>query len=177
MTKPAKNGRRVDDGRYFPMFEWFMRSAAWQHASVYEKALYVELKRRYNGKNNGDIPMSHREAQSLLGCSNKPISAAFAGLQRKGFIKAAVKGSFDWKAARTGDNNGRSTRWELTELPLDLPLKVLTGGTKDFMKWKPEEKNTVCPEHTNGTPTAYHNENMVCPEHTIKSGVYAHGIR
>lgn len=176
-NRQNRKGRSTSDGHYFSMFEWFMRSAAWQHANVYEKSLYVELKRRYNGKNNGDIPMSHREAETLLGCSNKPIAAAFSGLQRKGYIKASLKGSFDWKVAREGKNNGRATRWELTELPRDVPTRVLAGGTKEFMHWRPDEKTAVCPEHTNGTPTAHHNENMVCPEHTINGGVYAHGTR
>ncbi|UDF28474.1 UNVERIFIED_ORG: hypothetical protein LHK14_13245 [Roseateles sp. XES5] len=142
--KKNQNRRLASDGRYFPMFEWFMRSAAWHHASVYEKALYVEIKRRYDGKNNGDIPMSHREAAGLLGCSNKPIAAAFAGLQEKGFLKASIKGSFDWKVAKAGKNFGRCTRWELTELPRDLPTRVLSGGSKDFMRWTPGENLAVC---------------------------------
>lgn len=170
-------GRRVGDGRYFQMHEWFMKSQAWEHASVYERALYLELKRRYNGKNNGDIPLSHREAEALLKCSNKPVATAFQGLQDKGFIKATSKGSFDWKVARKGKNFGRSTRWELTELPRDIPERVLAGGSKEFMTWQPTEKTAVCPEHTNGMPTAHHSKIMVGRGHTMKRGAYARGAR
>jgi hypothetical protein len=177
MAKHNATGRSVGDGHYIQMHEWFFKCAAWQAASVYEQALYIAIKRRYNGRNNGDIPMAHREAERLLNCSNKPVAAAFAGLQEKGFIKPGIKGSFDWKAAKQGSNFGRSTRWELTELPRDLPLRVLAGGTKEFMKWSPEEKNAVCLEHTNGMPRAYDKLSMVCPEHTIDAPAYAQGIR
>ena len=175
MRKRDGRSRQTGDGHFFQMYEWFMKSCAWQHASVYEKALYVEIKRRYNGRNNGNIPMSHREAADLLQCSNKPVTAAFKGLQEKGLIKAAQKGSFDWKVAREGKNFGRSTRWELTELPLDIPVRVLSGGTKDFMKWRPEEKSAVRSRHTIGTPRAHHKIEMVRSEHTIAAGAYAHG--
>lgn len=177
MTRKHNNkGRNTSDGRFFQMYEWLMRSVAWQYATVYEKALYIEIKRRYNGKNNGDISMSHREAQELLQCSNRPITAAFAGLQEKGLIKATVKGAFDWKVARTGSGSGRATRWELTELPRDVPVKVLSGGSKEFMSWRPPtEKTAVRLEHTNGTPTAHHFENKVCLERTINAGAYAYG--
>lgn len=179
--KHDNKGRRTGDGHYFQMFEWLMRTTAWQHASVYERSLYIELKRRYNGKNNGDIAMGHREAERLLGCSNKPVRCAFNGLQQKGFIAATVKGSFDWKASRDGKNHGRSTRWRLTELPQDLPERVLSGGTKDFLRWQPgmdlSEKSAVCPKRTNGMPTVHHSEKMVRSEHTIKQGVYAYGTR
>lgn len=177
MSKKHNNkGRSISDGRFFQMYEWLMRSVAWQYATVYEKALYIEIKRRYNGKNNGDISMSHREAQDLLQCSNRPVSAAFAGLQDKGLIKATVKGAFDWKVARTGNGNGRATRWELTELPRDVPTKVLSGGSKEFMTWRPPaEKTAVRSQHTIGTPTAHHFENKVRLEHTIDDGAYAYG--
>ncbi|QND50818.1 hypothetical protein HB779_02125 [Phyllobacterium sp. 628] len=178
MKKHNATGRSVNDGRYFQMYEWFMKSTAWLHASVYEKSLYCELKRRFNGSNNGDIPMSHREAEKLLQCSNKPVAAAFAGLQQKGFIKATKKGSFDWKVHQEGESFGRSSRWELTELPVDLPVRVLSGPTKDFMKWQPpKEKSAVCPEHTSGTLKAHHNKELVRSEHTIQRGVYACGTR
>ncbi|OQP84215.1 hypothetical protein BTR14_20590 [Rhizobium rhizosphaerae] len=175
--KHNATGRSTGDGHFIQMHEWFFKSHAWQAASVYEQALYLAIKRRYNGRNNGDIPMSHREAEQLLNCSNRPIAKAFAGLEEKGFIKPVTKGSFDWKVAKQGKNHGRSTRWELTELPPDLPQRVLGGGTKEFMSWKPKEKSAVCPEHTSGTLSAYHEKSMVCSEHTMKAGVYAHGTR
>lgn len=99
MAKHNNAGRATSEGKYIQLSEWLLKSTAWRHASVYERGLYIEIKRRYNGSNNGDIPLSHREACDLLGCSNRPVLTAFRGLQMKGFIKARVKGSFNWKAS------------------------------------------------------------------------------
>jgi hypothetical protein len=181
MKKHNNTGRSTGDGRFVQLGEWLMKSVAWQYASVYERALYVEIKRRYTGGNNGDIALSHREAETLLRCSNKPVAAAFAGLQDKGFIIPRQKGSFNWKTAHDGGSAGRATRWILTEAPQDVPQRVLSGGTKDFMKWTPdpefkkksryaESVPLVCPERTIKAT-------MVRPEHTIEAGVYAYGTR
>jgi hypothetical protein len=193
MTRKVRsNGRSIGE-KYVALSDWLLKCPAWKACSVYERSLYIEIKRRYNGSNNGNIPLSHREAQRELNCTNRPILAAFAGLEEKGFIKPTQKGSFNWKTS-TGDVRGRSTRWELTEYPADFPDRVLSGGTKDFMRWTPsattQRKKTryadstplvcpehtisdtvVCPEHTIGMPRAYHNgdsgDGMVCPEHTV----------
>ena len=102
----------------------------------------------YNGYNNGDIPMSHREARGLVGCSNKPITAAFRQLEETGFIHPTQKGSFDWKLSASGMS--RSTRWTLAELPVNCPRETLTAS-KDFMKWRPVESA----KKNHGVPTAY----------------------
>ena len=176
--KQDKRGRREGDGRFFQMHEWFMNTAAWQHATVYERALYLELKRRYNGSNNGDISMSYREAAALLNASNTPTENAFKGLVAKGFIVAMQKGSFDWKTSKQGRNTGRATRWRLTELPQDVPARVLSGGTKEFMRWQPgvdfSEKSAVRRHRTNGPTTSDHSENMDRPHRTMNDGVTAH---
>lgn len=169
--------RRNEDGHYFQMYEWFMRSTAWQAATVYERALYLEIKRRYNGRNNGDISLSHREAEALLDCSNTAVEKAFKGLQCKGFVKPQQKGSFGWKINKDGRSQGRATRWRLTELPQDLPIRELAGGTKEFMKWVPgvdfSEKSAARSQRTNGPSTADHSENMARSQRTIEDGVSA----
>ena len=78
-----------------------------------------------NGTNNGDIPMSIREAAGLLRTGKDQATKAFADLQDRGFIKPSVKGCFTFKARH-------ATTWVLTEYRLnDQP------PTKEFMKWKP----------------------------------------
>lgn len=153
-----RRGRSEGDGHFFQMFEWFMKTTAWQSSTVYERSLYLEIKRRYNGRNNGDIPLSHREAEALLDCSNTAVEKAFKGLQIKGFIKPQQKGSFCWKTTKDGRSQGRATRWRLTELPQDLPLRELAGGTKEFMRWAPgldfSEKSADRSQRTNRPATA-----------------------
>ncbi|TWA55645.1 hypothetical protein FB008_102213 [Sinorhizobium medicae] len=154
------------------MHVWLLSSEAWKATTVYERALYFELKQLYNGRNNGDIALSHREAECLINCSNKPVATAFEGLIQKGFIKVGMRGSFHWKNRAPG---GRSTRWILTEYPIDVPERSLVA-TKEFMRWRPPEQRyddgtpLVCPKHTI-------KDAMVGREHTISPKVYAHGTR
>lgn len=145
--------------RFYQMHVWVIESPAWKATTVYERALYWELKQRYNGGNNGDIALSHREAQAALNCSNVPVIKAFNGLIQKGFIRAAQVGSFHWK--KGGGAGGRSTRWILTEYPTDIPDRALSAD-KDFMRWRPgSEKKS---RYDVVTP-------MVCSRHTMKAGV------
>ncbi|WP_288427132.1 hypothetical protein [uncultured Agrobacterium sp.] len=167
-SRGRKKRKILPSERFYQMNAWLTNSIAWRATNVYERALYGELKQRYNGTNNGDIALSHREAAAALNCSNKPVTAAFVGLQEKGLIKVQTLGSFQWKVGVGA--SGRSTRWILTELPVDYPEKVLTPS-KEFMRWKPPEKNAVCPEHTNGGTRAYHTEDHGTPKayHNSKS--------
>ena len=178
MSRRSDKRRATAEGHYFQMFEWVMRSPAWQAANVYERALYIEIKRRYNGRNNGDVSLSHREAEALLGCSNTAVEKAFKGLQVKGFIKPQQKGSFNWKVGKDGRSQGRATRWRLTELPQDLPIRELSGGTREFMKWAHgldfSEKSAARSQRTNRPLTADHSENMARSQRTIDDGVTAH---
>ncbi|RVI06478.1 hypothetical protein CN205_13910 [Sinorhizobium meliloti] len=159
MTRTRRKAKIPPGDRFFQMHVWLVNSAAWRAANCYERCLYIELKQRYNGGNNGDIAFSHREAQEALNCSNKPVIDAFRGLVAKGFIRAAQVGSFHWK--KGGGAGGRSTRWILTEYPTDYPVKSLSPG-RDFMRWKPgSEENSRCAE---SIP-------MVCPRHIMKAGM------
>ena len=81
---------------------------------------------RFNGRNNGEIAFSVRQAARQIHTAKDTASKAFRELVAKGFIKINKPGSFDWKLRH-------ATTWILTEHPLgdDLP-------TKDFMKWRPE---------------------------------------
>jgi hypothetical protein len=46
--------------------EWLQRSEAWATLKPGPRALYVELKRRFMGSNNGRIVLSHRDAAKAL---------------------------------------------------------------------------------------------------------------
>jgi hypothetical protein len=175
--KPRKKDKgRIPKGeRFFQMHQWVLTSEAWKAATVYERALYFEFKQRYNGSNNGEIPLSHREAAAAINSSNKPVAAAFTGLIEKGFIKVAQAGSFHWKAG--GGAGGRSTRWILTEYPVDLPVRSLSAD-KDFMRWKPDQKNSRYAESVPMVGREHTMKNgMVGRERTMKPEVYAGGVR
>ncbi|MEM8650077.1 MAG: hypothetical protein AAGF54_06065 [Pseudomonadota bacterium] len=139
MSRKTNNTGRTRKVRFVQLSFWLMDSLAWQSLSMNARCLYIELKRRFNGTNNGNISLSHREAARLLNLTTKPVTKAFKELEEKGFVYPAIKGSFDWKVNAKG--SGRATRWLLTEHPQNFPEEALTA-TKDFMKWKSEKKNS-----------------------------------
>lgn len=154
------NSRENHTPRFVSLHHWLLDSPAWLACNPVERALYLEMERRYNGHNNGEIPFSQREAQRRLGCSNKPVMRAFKGLMGKGFIRPMVMGSFDWK--RTDGKMGRSTRWLLTAHNPDFPTPSLIA-TKDFMhQQQPQEPVKGKTRRARSTP-------LVCLEHTICS--------
>ncbi|AMS40508.1 hypothetical protein FHS67_002881 [Aminobacter aminovorans] len=142
MRKQDQKGRSTSGPRYVALPEWILACQAYRSLGPYARCLYVEIKRRYNGQNNGNISMSYREAAHLLGCSNKPVPNAIDELIEKGFIKPSQKGSFDWKT-RLDSGAMRATTWILTELPIDWPQHSAMPATKEFMAWQPTmEKKT-----------------------------------
>jgi hypothetical protein len=137
--------RRTNPNNKFVMLErWFWRCPAWQALPHPARSLYLELEMLYTGNNNGAIEMGVRKAARLLGCSINLARKMFAELEEKGFAKPNQRGSFSWKARH-------ETTWILT-------LHEYAGrpGSKDFMQWKPTEKqNTVSPRDTDGITRRY----------------------
>ena len=105
-----------------------MDTEAWRALNPACRALYLELVRRYNGHNNGEISLSVREAARLLHIAKDTATKALKELEDKGFIKRNVCGSFNWKLKH-------ATTWILTEHDLgDEP------ATKEFASWRAERK-------------------------------------
>jgi hypothetical protein len=89
------------------------------------RALLVELARRYNGNNNGEIGLGEREAATQLAVSDrKAVRRAFGELEGAGFIVRTRAGAFNVKAAE----GRRASEWRLTWLPTRDAL-----ATKEFM--------------------------------------------
>lgn len=168
MAKHDRKGRSINpDGKYTLLYEWFLKSPAWCSLDIYARGVYFELRRRYNGKNNGAITASVRELAQDINCSVKPVFRALQDLQDRGFIVAIQKGSFNWKTRIDGQSKNRATVWLLTELPQDEPSPERTPR-KDFMRWRPtnitvQEKNAVVPEQPYGDPRVTISKNMVVP--------------
>lgn len=124
-----KAGQRVDrKGRSAPrvkfvqLHSWMLESDAYRTLCPGARALYVELAYRFNGRNNGYVYLSCREAAQRLHSSKDSASRWFRELEARGFIRMRQRGSFDWKSHQ-------ATEWILTEHEY--------GGepaTKDFMR-------------------------------------------
>lgn len=161
MSRSHNNKGRARNGPAFvQIHHWFRKTEAWRSLGPYSKLLYIEMKAKYSGANNGEIPMSYREAAELLGCSNRPVIIGFQELQDRGFIVPVQKGAFSWKVRFEG--TGRATTWRLTEIAQDWPERSL-APTYEFKTWSP-------PPAENKTRRAK-STRMACKKHPISEGM------
>jgi DNA-binding transcriptional MocR family regulator len=103
-----------------------MVTEAWATLPVGPRALYVELKRRYNGANNGDILLSHRDAAVSLHVHRNTVGPWFKVLEGRGFI-------YMTRAPHLGPSSiGRASTWALAE------ARTMDGGKArlTFKKFK-----------------------------------------
>lgn len=108
MSKYSKAKGRSNKATFVMLRYDLMDSPAWLSLSANAQALWLHIRRRYWGENNGDIPLSTREASKLLHVSPSTASRTFKELQEKGFIAVGEASSFDFKMKR-------ATRWILTD--------------------------------------------------------------
>ena len=86
---------------------------AFMLASNGARCLLILIWRRFNGRNNGQIPLSVREAADWLHCGKTATARYFAELQQLGLIEAVTKGQF---AIKSGTGKNAATTWRLTFL-------------------------------------------------------------
>lgn len=137
MNKRLRNGRNDGEGRHVRLPFYLMDTPAWQSLDPVARVIYVELKRRFNGSNNGRICYGVREAAAALRIGKSTAARALTILVDRGFISVALKGTFDRKVRH-------SSEWLLTEYPPDIDIDHVDGSmlkagslaTKEFTKWR-----------------------------------------
>ncbi len=119
----AKKGIIESTERFVKLTYPLIESEAWRWLRPISKAVYIELKRRYNGLNNGKISLSQSEAAHILKASKSSISRALKQLETHGFIKLIKKGYFTGRMA---------SEYALTDEQLDgYP------PTREWRRWQP----------------------------------------
>lgn len=120
-----KQGKR-GAGRHVQLPEYLQATEAWRTMAGYSKLLYIELKRRFNGSNNGRIVLSHREAAYYLNIHRNSVGKCYKELEERGFIKMIVPPHLGPEGV------GQAAWWALQELP------TVDGkaATKGFMSWR-----------------------------------------
>ena len=124
--KKGYGNHKKGSGRHVQLPEWVQASEAWSSLPPGPRALYVELKRCYNGSNNGEIYLSHRDAAKAINVHKNTIGGYFVALQERGFIH--IKDGYC-----LGPNGvGKANKWALDELPTSDGLLA----KKTFVKWR-----------------------------------------
>ena len=121
----AKKGVIESKERFIRLTYALIESEAWRWLRPMSKAVYIELRRRYNGLNNGKISLSLSEAAHILKASKSSISAALKQLETHGFIKLIKKGYFTGRMA---------SEYALTDEQLDGH-----PPTREWRRWQPTE--------------------------------------
>jgi DNA-binding transcriptional MocR family regulator len=123
-----------------------MDNAAYKDLNCNARAIYTQIKRRYNGSNNGFIVYSVRQAADELRIGKTTAAKAFTDLQMHGFIVPEQRGAFHWKIDVSGERHRPASEWRLTAYPSDRSTGIESKyPTKEFMRW-PEIQNTVRPQ-------------------------------
>jgi len=125
-----RTGRSKKAARHVRLYHWMMDKPAWQSLNGNQRALYIEMSRRYNGANNGRIHFSAREAAAALHTSKATAARDLAVLEERGFIVAVTRGGFNLKNKQV-----QATEWRLTEFNCDVTDAL---PSKEFARWSPE---------------------------------------
>ncbi|MEL7252956.1 MAG: hypothetical protein AAGL23_02200 [Pseudomonadota bacterium] len=117
-------------GRHVQLPEYLQATEAWATLKPGPRALYIELKRRFNGSNNGRIFLSHRDAAKAINVSPNTIGGYYRQLIERGLIDMT-------RASFLGPSGvGQASLWALQE----LPTADGKPAAKDFLKWRQKEK-------------------------------------
>jgi len=103
---------RLKMSKFVKLDEELLASDAWAFLKPGPRMLYVELKRKFTGSNNGSIFMSHRDAAIALNVTKDTITGYFKALEKVGMIQATSAG----KIGPAGI--GASPMWQIMELPM-----------------------------------------------------------
>jgi hypothetical protein len=134
MAKGSNNTGRSSP-KFVQLYFWVQETEAWATMPPGPRALYIELKRRFNGSNNGRIYLSHRDAAKACHAHRNTMSGWFRVLEERGFIVMT-------RGPHLGPSGvGISSTWALTE------FGTIDGkrATNAFKKWKTPAQKPCLP--------------------------------
>ncbi len=128
MTKHNRRGRSKGGGRFVQLYHSTMQTAAWRALRPAAVVVYLDLRSLYDGRNNGSLLLSCRQAADRTGIDKDTAARALAQLTALGFVEVAEPGGFVRKVRH-------ATTWRLTDLRCDRTGAAPTNG---FQRWRPE---------------------------------------
>jgi hypothetical protein len=136
--KPYKAHKR-GAGRHVQLPEYLQATEAWGSLKPGPRALYIELKRRYNGSNNGQFFLSQRDAAKALNVTKDTVKGYFDDLLERGFITITQGGHLGPSGI------GQAAKYALQEEPLHGKPAI-----KAFTAWR--SKTETRPEKQDKPP-------------------------
>lgn len=113
---------RNDTEQYLPIPYSMANHPAFRSLSGSALKVWIELRSKFNGSNNGKLSLSFQDAATKLGLSKTTVGRAFKELQEKGFI---VK-------QRAGHWYGRkAAEYQITDKPFNGKIP-----TRAWQQWR-----------------------------------------
>lgn len=129
------NGRSRESKGHVRLYHWVLACDAWTELKPSEVRVLIELYGLFNGRNNGELFLSCREAAKRCRINKDTANKAFKRLIELGFIKRRWQEPLDFSLRK-------ANRWILTEFEFGG-----AGATKEFVRWKPcEKEKTASPK-------------------------------
>lgn len=125
--------------KFVKLDESLLESEAWAFLKPGSRALYVELKRQFNGSNNGKIFLSYRDAAARLGVHRNSVGGYFGAIESVGLIEKTGE-------SKIGPSGiGSAATWRLSELPDGPEEKPEKVSLAKEVRKKPEPPKFVRP--------------------------------
>lgn len=127
MAKHNATGRSNGELSHIRLYHWEYNCPAFRALSPNAKAVYLAMRGLFNGRNNGHIAMSARNAGAVCHASKSTGARALHELIDLGFIRITKASAFNMKQRLAAE-------YELTAIAKEPQKKVdkLRAGTKEF---------------------------------------------
>ena len=121
-----QKGRSKGEGQYAALPYAMLHSPAWRSLSGQAVKVFLELRTRFHGANNGRLILSLEEASRLLGLGKATVQRALDELQEKGFVIRTRRGQWYGRLAST---------WAVVDRPIEG-----MGAVQGWKTWQPPPK-------------------------------------
>ena len=122
-SRRGRKGVREKVEQYAPLSYPMLQSLAWRSLGGSAVKVFIELRCRFHGHNNGKLILSVEEAARLLHMGKATVLAALAELVEKGFVVCTRKGQWYGRLAST---------WAVTDKGVDG-----STPTNAWRQWQP----------------------------------------
>jgi len=126
--KHDRRGRSRGGGRFIQIHHATIETLAWRALRPAAVVVYIALRALYDGRNNGALRLSVREAAERTGLDKDTVNRALAQLVALGFVEVAEPGGYARKVRH-------ATLWRLTDLRCD---RTGAAPTYAFQRWRPD---------------------------------------
>jgi hypothetical protein len=144
--------------RFVMLRDSLLDSPEWQSVPPTAQALYVDVARKYNGRNNGHVRYSVSDGAAAFRVHKSTISRRLRLLEESGLIRCASRGSFNRKTKEAFPSEWELTKYRVAPAQLDNRVAAVqpsscTSATSIEVDLKIDKKEGNYKERKNGNST------------------------